>query len=160
MIDAILAHPATGHATVAALRGQDGMGALHISHVAHPDLRLATPSGKVEFYSQRAKELGMPPLPMYASAPEGAQPLILAQGRTLTPSFCTSLQPSAALIAFESAQLWPSDADGVISGNKAVQISGRTFCTGNFAALQPISAAVHAKICKKVRVPAKVSNSA
>src|SRR5439155_25397509 len=86
-----LAHPATGHGTVAALRDYDGMGALHISHVAHPDLRFATPSGKVEFYSQRAKELGMPLLPMYASAPEAAQPLILAQGRTLTPNYLTKL---------------------------------------------------------------------
>jgi hypothetical protein len=48
----------------------------------------------------------------------------------------------------------------MISGNKTVQISVRTFCTGNFAVFQPISAAVSAKICEKVRVPAQVSNSA
>jgi anaerobic selenocysteine-containing dehydrogenase len=54
MIDALLDHPATGHATVAALRAQGGIGELRISHVAHPDLRFSTPSGKVEFYAQRA----------------------------------------------------------------------------------------------------------
>jgi len=84
MIDALLAHPATGYATVASLRAQGGMGALHISHVAHPDLRFATPSGKVEFYSTRAAALGLPPLPAYEGAPETAPSLALAQGRTLT----------------------------------------------------------------------------
>src|SRR5438128_1560888 len=36
-IDAILDHPATGHATVAALRAEDGIRALRISHVAYSD---------------------------------------------------------------------------------------------------------------------------
>jgi anaerobic selenocysteine-containing dehydrogenase len=84
MIDALLDHPATGHATVAALRAQGGIGELRVSHVAHPDLRFSTPSGKVEFYSRRALELGMPPLPVYEALPETAQHLALAQGRTLT----------------------------------------------------------------------------
>jgi anaerobic selenocysteine-containing dehydrogenase len=84
MIDALLAHPATGHATVASLRAQGGIGALRISHVAHPDLRFATPSGQVEFYSTRAMDLGLPPLPVYEGAPDTAQHLALAQGRTLT----------------------------------------------------------------------------
>jgi hypothetical protein len=53
----------------------------------------------------------------------------------------------------------PSDTDGVISGNKAVQIAVWTFYTGNFS-FQPISVAVSAKIREKVRVPAQVSNSA
>jgi hypothetical protein len=48
----------------------------------------------------------------------------------------------------------------VISGNKAIQIVVWTFCTGNFAVLQPISVAGRAKIGEKVRVPAQVSNSA
>jgi anaerobic selenocysteine-containing dehydrogenase len=84
MIDALLDHPATGHATVAALRAQGGIGELRVSHVAHPDLRFATPSGKVEFYAQRAVELGLPPLPVYEAVPDTAQHLALAQGRTLT----------------------------------------------------------------------------
>src|SRR5438093_11409395 len=80
MIDALLDHPATGHATVAALRAQGGIGELRVSHVAHPDLRFPTPSGKVEFYAQRAVELGMPPLPVYEAVPDAIQPLALAQG--------------------------------------------------------------------------------
>jgi anaerobic selenocysteine-containing dehydrogenase len=84
MIDALLDHPATGHATVAALRAQGGIGELRVSHVAHPDLRFSTPSGKVEFYAQRAVEFGMPPLPVYEVLPDTAQHLALAQGRTLT----------------------------------------------------------------------------
>ena len=84
MINALLDHPATGHATVAALRAQGGRGELRVSHVAHPDLRFSTPSGKVEFYAQRALELGMPPLPVYEALPDTGPHLALAQGRTLT----------------------------------------------------------------------------
>src|SRR5207245_380242 len=64
-IDAILDHPATGHATIAALRAEGGIRALNVSHLAHPDLRFPTPSGKIEFYSERAKTLGLPPLPVH-----------------------------------------------------------------------------------------------
>src|SRR2546423_745204 len=46
-IDAILDHPSTGHATVAALRQERGMRALRISHVAYPDHAFHTLSGKV-----------------------------------------------------------------------------------------------------------------
>jgi anaerobic selenocysteine-containing dehydrogenase len=84
MIDALLDHPATGHATVAALRARGGIGELRVSHVAHPDLQFSTPSGKVEFYAQRAVEFGMPPLPVYEALPDTPQHLALAQGRTLT----------------------------------------------------------------------------
>jgi anaerobic selenocysteine-containing dehydrogenase len=84
MIDALLDHPATGHATVAALRARGGIGELRVSHVAHPDLQFSTPSGKVEFYAQRAVEFGMPPLPVYEALPDTPQHLVLAQGRTLT----------------------------------------------------------------------------
>ena len=84
MIDAILAHPATGYATVASLRAQGGMGALHISHVGHPTLQFSTPSGKVEFISARAAALGLPALPVYTGPAATAPQLVLAQGRTLT----------------------------------------------------------------------------
>jgi len=84
MIDALLAHPSTGYATVAALRAEDGMRALNISHIAYPDHRYHTPSGKVEFYSERARQLGLPPLPVYDDLPGSIYPLTLRQGRTLT----------------------------------------------------------------------------
>jgi anaerobic selenocysteine-containing dehydrogenase len=84
VIDAILDHPATGHATVAALRAEGGMRALNISHVAYPTLKFDTPSGKVEFVSERARGLGLPALPVHEPAPASSYPLALRQGRTLT----------------------------------------------------------------------------
>jgi anaerobic selenocysteine-containing dehydrogenase len=84
-LDAILDHPATGHATVAALRAEGGIRALDVSHVAHPDLAFPTPSGKVELYSERAAKLGLPPLPVYEPLPSSDRyPLSFRQGRTLT----------------------------------------------------------------------------
>jgi anaerobic selenocysteine-containing dehydrogenase len=84
VIDAILDHPATGHATVAALRAEGGMRALNISHVAYPTLKFDTPSGKVEFVSERARALRLPALPVHEDAPASSYPLALRQGRTLT----------------------------------------------------------------------------
>ena len=88
LLDAILDHPATGHATVASLRAQGGIGELRISQVAHPTLKFDTPSGKVEFFSAQAERLGLPPLPAWEAPPlDGGTavhyPLTLAQGRTL-----------------------------------------------------------------------------
>lgn len=83
-LDAILDHPSTGHATVAALRAEGGIRALAVSHVAHPGHAYATPSGKVEFVSDRAAALGLPALPTYDPPPPSGFPLALRQGRTLT----------------------------------------------------------------------------
>jgi anaerobic selenocysteine-containing dehydrogenase len=83
-IDAILDHESTGHATVSALRREGGMRALRISHVAYPDHAFQTPSGKVEFYSERARALGLPPLPVHEDLPPSRYPLAFRQGRTLT----------------------------------------------------------------------------
>jgi len=87
MINAILDHPCTGHATVASLRAQGGIGALNISHVANPTLEFATPSRKIEFRSEQAERLGLPPLPVHdarANKRDGDFPLALTQGRTMT----------------------------------------------------------------------------
>jgi len=83
-IDAILDHDSTGHATVAALRREGGMRALRISHVAYPDHAFHTPSGKVELYSERARALGLPALPVHEDLPASPYPLAFRQGRTLT----------------------------------------------------------------------------
>ena len=83
-LDAILDHPATGHATVAALASEDGIRPLHVSHVAYPDLKFDTPSGNIEFFSERAARLGLPALPVFASEPQSEYPLELRTGRTLT----------------------------------------------------------------------------
>ena len=91
MIDTILDHPCTGHATVAALRAEGGIRALNISHVANPNLDFDTPSRKIEFISQQAERLGLPALPTWADnnvdsgseQSDRAYPLALAQGRTM-----------------------------------------------------------------------------
>lgn len=81
-MNAALDHPATGHATVDTLRADGGRVALQVSHIAYPTLAFATPSGKVEFYSERAKSLGLPPLPMPSVLEERRDGLTLAHGRT------------------------------------------------------------------------------
>ena len=119
-IDAILDHPSTGRATVASLRAQGGIGALHISHVAHPEHRYATPSGKIEFYSGRAADLGLPALPVHeTSARLPAYPLTLAQGRTLSHfhSFYDHGQALPSLARLEAEpSLWLSPADAEARG--------------------------------------------
>ena len=90
VVNAVLGHPSTGHATVAALRAEGGMRALKISHVANPTLDFDTPSRKIEFFSARAEALGLTPLPSFEEielVPENGTnpfPLSLTQGRTLT----------------------------------------------------------------------------
>jgi anaerobic selenocysteine-containing dehydrogenase len=83
-LDSILDHPSTGHATAASLRAEGGIRALRVSHVAYPELRFDTPSGRVEFYSERALAYGLPPLPVYEALPGSPYPLAFRQGRTLT----------------------------------------------------------------------------
>ena len=90
-INEVLNHPALGHATVERLRAQGGNQTMAISHVAHPDLHFATPSGKIEFYSGRLAGFGMPALPVYEEASETPRsrpdlatrfPLVFRQGRS------------------------------------------------------------------------------
>ena len=83
-LNAILNHPSTGYATVAALRRDGGIRPLRVSHVAYPNHHFDTPSGKVEFYSERARSLGLAGLPVYQSLPSSTYPLAFRQGRTLT----------------------------------------------------------------------------
>jgi anaerobic selenocysteine-containing dehydrogenase len=119
-IDAILDHPATGHATVRALRAEGGVRALNISHVAHPDLVFPTPSGKVEFYSERARSLGLPALPAYTPLPSsGGYPLAFRQGRTLTQfhGFYDHGRALPTLARLDpEPRLWISPADAASRG--------------------------------------------
>lgn len=80
-IDAVLDHPGTGHATVSQMRANGGRAALAISHVAYPTRAFATPSGKIEFLSDRAGEMGVPTLPVPGDS-VGGRPLRFAHGRT------------------------------------------------------------------------------
>ena len=100
LIDAILDHPYTGHATVASLRAGGGFAAVNASPLAYPDHRYHTPSGKVEFHSAQAESLGLPPLPVHQAegehgAADSRYPLTLAQGRTLAHLHGFYLHPRA-----------------------------------------------------------------
>ncbi len=121
-------HPATGHITTEQLRAQGGVQPLAVSHVAHPTLEFPTPSGKVEFYSDKAASLGLPALPVYEPPSEDARteplraaryPLIFRQGRTLTHfhSFYDHGQalPSLAKVDPEP-RLWISPGDAAARG--------------------------------------------
>jgi anaerobic selenocysteine-containing dehydrogenase len=125
MIDAILEHPCTGHATIAALRAEGGMRALKVSHVAHPTLDFQTPSRKIEFCSTVAERLGLPALPTYpepdgaSSLAGGAFPLALAQGRTLAHfhAFYDSGSALPTLAKHETQPaLWMAPADAAARG--------------------------------------------
>lgn len=126
MVDAILDHPCTGHATLAALRAEDGIRPLNVSHVANPTLDFDTPSRKIEFYSAQAERLGLPPLPAYdgsfgqqhrSATAARLHPLSLAQGRTLTHfhGFYNNGQELPTLARRETEpSLWISPADAAI----------------------------------------------
>jgi anaerobic selenocysteine-containing dehydrogenase len=118
-LDAVLDHPATGHATAAALAAEGGIRALRISHVAYPDLAFDTPSRKVEFFSERAVSLGLPALPVFESAAASAYPLSLRFGRTLT-HFHGFYDHGRALPTLAEAdpepRLWISPADAGARG--------------------------------------------
>jgi anaerobic selenocysteine-containing dehydrogenase len=118
-LDAILDHPATGHATVAALQAEGGIRALQISHVGHPTHVYATPSGKVELYSSRAASLGLPPLPVHEPAPAPSYPLAFSQGRTLAQfhGFYDHGQALPTLARLDpEPRLWMAPADAAARG--------------------------------------------
>jgi anaerobic selenocysteine-containing dehydrogenase len=119
LLDTLLDVPATGHATVATLRAEGGRRALNISHVAHPDRKFATPSGKLELYSERAATLGLPPLPVFEPLGSDTYPLTLRQGRTLT-HFHGFYDHGRALPTLAAADpepvLWIAPSDAVARG--------------------------------------------
>lgn len=124
-IDAVLDHPSTGHATVASLRACRGIAPLRVSHVGHLDFRFSTPSGKVEFRSDRAAECGLPALPTYQPRPNADGPLELRVGRTLTHfhSFYDSGRALPSLARLEAGPLLlisPADAAarGIVDGRE------------------------------------------
>lgn len=123
LLDAILNHPATSHATVASLREQGGMGELQISHVANPQLVFDTPSRRIEFYSDDAVRLGLPALPGWQEPPAnggaGRFPLTLTQGRTLAHfhGFYNNGRELPTLARREpEPRVWISSADAAARG--------------------------------------------
>jgi hypothetical protein len=59
VLNLILDHPTTGHATVAILRAAGGFVPLRVPAVVNVDRKFASPSGKIEFYSLQAERLGL-----------------------------------------------------------------------------------------------------
>jgi anaerobic selenocysteine-containing dehydrogenase len=132
VLDAIFDHPAARHAKVADLRGGPPYVPLDVSRVGHLDLRFPTPSGRVEFVSGRAVELGLPALPVAEPGTEthvdeartGRYPLVLTQGRTMTHfhGFYDHGRALPSLARADSGpRLWISPADasrrGVADGD-------------------------------------------
>ena len=123
LLDAILDHPATGHATVASLRAQGSIGELRISQVANPTLEFDTPSRKIEFFSEDAARLGLPALPGWTGASDmeadSRYPLTLSQGRTLAHfhSFYNNGRELPTLARRElEPRVWISTADASARG--------------------------------------------
>lgn len=118
-INAVLDHPCTGNASVESLRREGGMRALNISHVAHPDHRYTTPSGKIEFYSEMAEKAGLPALPTFIPKPESTFPLEMRTGRQLTNfhAFYDHGRALPSLAKLETAPvLWLSANDAEVRG--------------------------------------------
>ena len=120
-IDAVLDRPGTGHATVAGMRANGGRAELAISHVAYPTREFHTPSGKIEFFSERAAGMGLPPLPEppEPEADDAAHPLVFAHGRTFAHfhSFYDHARALPTLAAREKApELWISPPDATARG--------------------------------------------
>jgi anaerobic selenocysteine-containing dehydrogenase len=107
-------------------------------HVAYQDYRFHTPSQKIEFWSERAQQVGLSPLPSYTVPAPEAYPLRFCQGRTLTAfhSFFDEGQalPTLARANNTGPELWihPLDACSrdIQSGNLIVIANER----GQFAA--------------------------
>ncbi|MEN9628917.1 MAG: hypothetical protein RJA10_2144 [Pseudomonadota bacterium] len=119
LLDEVLNHPSTGPATVASLRRQGGIAELKVSPVAHATLQFDTPSRRIEFYSQKAADLGLPPLPVPDTPAVDPYPLALAQGRTLLHfhAFYDGGQALASLARRErEPQLWLSPDDAAARG--------------------------------------------
>jgi len=87
-INALLAAQKTADGeplTVAALRRRGGYWPKNgLSHIAYRDHIFATPSQKIEFWSERAHQAGLSPLPPYTAPASAEYPLRFCQGRTLT----------------------------------------------------------------------------
>jgi anaerobic selenocysteine-containing dehydrogenase len=99
-------------------------------HVAYQDLRFHTPSQKIEFWSERAQQVGLSPLPSYTSPAPEAYPLRFCQGRTLTAfhSFFDEGRalPTLARANSKGPELWihPLDASSrAIQNGNSIRIA-------------------------------------
>jgi anaerobic selenocysteine-containing dehydrogenase len=127
VLNEVFDHPALARASVQKLRDSGGAQRLAVDSVGHASLRFATPSGKVELWSERARELGLSPLPEPPPPGETARgsslarrfPLVFVQGRSLT-HFHSFYDHGRGLPTLQRADpeptLWLSVADAATRG--------------------------------------------
>ena len=149
LLDALLDHPSTGHATVASLREAGGFVPLQVPHVPYTDGAFDTPSGRIEFHSARAEESGLPPLPVNTPAKGSSHPLVLTYGRTLT-HFHSFYDQGRALPSLAKQnpepKLWISPADAAsrqLNDGDAIRVYNER---GDFAAAAHVTADVPAGV--------------
>ncbi len=132
--------------TVDLLRQQGGYWQKNgLSHIAYQEHSFATPSQKVEFWSERARLSGLSPLPSYTASGGDVYPLRFCQGRTLT-AFHSFFDQGQALPTLAKAntepQLWmhPQDAQKrqIADGDPIVIFNQR----GEFDAIATVTDAV------------------
>ncbi len=118
-INAVINNPSMGDATVAKMRANGGRVALNVSASAYDDLKFDTPSGKIEFVSDKARRMGLPALPVPGETPKGERPLYLAHGRAWT-HFHAFYDHGRALPTLAERdpepELWISPADASTRG--------------------------------------------
>jgi anaerobic selenocysteine-containing dehydrogenase len=144
-MDALLRPQQGGALTVSRLRELGGMAERsRLDHVPYRDGRFATPSGKIEFVSERAASLGLSALPDY-TRPEPkdvVHPLEFRQGRALT-AFHSFYDNGRALPMLARAEpgpeVWihPEDAGprGIVAGGCVEVINER----GRFEAVARVT---------------------
>lgn len=127
-LDECLDSPACRGATVKKLRSNPGGMAAHVPPVPYSDFKFQTSSGKFGFYSQKAEELGLPPLPEHEEPIEGIRstpglaekyPLLLISARRNTHfhSFHDSHRVNPTLKTAEpDPLLWVHPKDAVVRG--------------------------------------------
>lgn len=118
-VNALLAGQKTSNGeplTVAELRRRGGYWQKNgLSHIAYQNHAFDTPSHKIEFWSERARQAGLSALPTYTPPAGAVYPLRFCQGRTLT-AFHAFFDEGQALPTLARAnpgpQLWihPLDA--------------------------------------------------
>jgi anaerobic selenocysteine-containing dehydrogenase len=144
-MNALLAPQQNGALTLARLRELGGIAQRsRLDHVPYREGRYATPSGKVEFYSERAASLGLSALPDYTrpQPTDARYPLEFRQGRVLTAfhSFYDNGRALPMLARAEShAELWmhPEDAAsrGIAPGGRVALSNAR----GRFEAVARVT---------------------
>jgi anaerobic selenocysteine-containing dehydrogenase len=142
---ALLAPQQNGALSLARLRELGGIAERsRLDHVPYREGRYATPSGKVEFHSERAVALGLSALPDYTRPPanDARHPLEFRQGRVLTAfhSFYDNGRALPMLARAEPhAELWlhPEDAAarGIAAGAR-VELSNER---GRFEAVARVT---------------------